>query len=67
MQTNILQVANYLIDLDKKLGNGTVVSNINEVFEGATSDLIEHWFVSSTINIENECIEMSLDASDYWI
>ena len=64
LDTNSVDTLSYIEIGNKKLGNGTVVSNINEVFEGATSDLIEHWFVSSTINIENECIEMSLDASD---
>jgi len=46
---------------DKKLGNGSVRSNLTEVFEGTTHGLIEHWFVSSKTVIENECIDIAVE------
>ena len=60
--TKSVDTLSYIEIADKKLGNGSVVSNINEVFEGQTHGLIEHWFVSSTKNIENECLDLSTEA-----
>ena len=50
---------NHVAISERKLGNGTSVPNIDEIFTGDMNEIIEHWFVASSTTIDDMCVDMS--------